>query len=197
MQKTCEYCQKIFEKAKRQKIGRFCSRKCREKVLRKEQLAKYNEYTANETEEQRMVLLRKKFDKFVVKNIEGCWSFNGSKSSGYGHFIFKKKLLKAHRASWILHKGPIPKGLWVLHKCDNRECSNPDHLFLGNNTDNMRDMASKHRTGVRCKLTLEQVYEIKKLLNLGVSSMELGRKYNVSDVAIHNIKHGITWKRAA
>jgi hypothetical protein len=102
--------------------------------------------------------------------------------------------MKAHRASWIIHNGIIPDSMFVLHKCDVRHCSNPDHLFLGNQTDNMKDMASKLRTRVTCKLKESDVREIKELLALGVTSVKLAKKYNVSDVAIHNIKHGVTWK---
>lgn len=196
-ERNCEFCSKEFQVRDKRQIGRFCSSVCNRKVLRKEQLKKYEKYLANETEEQKLLWLKKHYDKFVIKKENDCWEWSGSKVHGYANFNHRGKIMKAHRASWIIHKGSIPDSMFILHKCDVRHCSNPDHLFLGNHTDNMRDMAKKYRTGVRCKLMLDQVYEIKKLLNLGVSMANLARKYNVSTNSIWEIKHGKSWKRAA
>lgn len=83
-----------------------------------------------------------------VDKRDGCWGWNASRhKQGYG-FIGAGgggKVVKAHRASWIIHFGEIPQGKCVLHKCDNPECTNPEHLFLGTQTDNIRDMMKKGR----------------------------------------------------
>lgn len=86
------------------------------------------------------------FNKFVVKNEEGCWDWKGCKANpGYGQFRSNMDIIRAHRASWILHNGDIPKNMQVLHKCDNRVCSNPEHLYLGTSADNNRDILDRKR----------------------------------------------------
>jgi len=148
----------------------------------------------NETKEQNKQALKIRFEKYVIRK-EGCWDWNASKNyQGYGTMRHRGKPIKAHRASWILHFEEIPKEKWVLHKCDNPCCSNPDHLFLGNQTDNMRDMAKKGRTKIKPKLTYEQVEEIRKLLAEGIKMNKISKKYNVSATAIWEIKHGKSWK---
>jgi len=81
----------------------------------------------------------------LIKDPLGCWIWMGSTSKGYGGIKIKGKMKKVHRVLWELTNGPIPKGMFVLHKCDITECANPDHLFLGTHTDNMRDMIQKGR----------------------------------------------------
>lgn len=76
-----------------------------------------------------------------------CWEWTASLSHGYGQFMMpNRKLNRAHRVAWILVFGSIPLGLHVLHKCDNRKCVNPNHLFLGTNQDNIIDRVSKNRS---------------------------------------------------
>ncbi len=193
-ERNCEFCSKEFKVRDKRQVGRFCSQECNRKILRQNQLKKHGEYLSNETEEQKLEWLKGHYEKFVIKIENDCWGWNGTTSHGYANFNHRGKIMKAHRASWIIHNGQIPKSIFVLHKCDVRNCSNPDHLFLGNQTDNMKDMAFKLRTRVTCKLKESDVLEIKELLKLGVTSVKLAKKYNVSDVAIHNIKHGISWK---
>lgn len=100
-------------------------------------------------------------DRFWLKvqKGSGCWLWTGGKHGrGYGGLhcggkVFRK-YLQAHRVSWELHHGPIPDGLWVLHKCDNPICVNPDHLFLGTRQDNMGDCAAKGRIKTTGKANL-------------------------------------------
>lgn len=94
--------------------------------------------------------LEERFWQKVVKT-DACWLWAGARSGtmkyGYLHFGSKteRSPKAAHRVSWEIHRGQIPEGIWVLHRCDNPKCVNPDHLFLGNRTDNMRDAAAKGR----------------------------------------------------
>jgi len=75
-----------------------------------------------------------------------CWEWSAYRMpNGYGKFKFNDKEGLAHRASWEIHFGPIPEGLFVCHHCDNPGCVRPDHLFLGTPQDNVDDMYAKGR----------------------------------------------------
>lgn len=99
----------------------------------------------------RYMPLAERLERRSVKT-ENCWLWMGHlNESGYGQINIDGKFPLTHRVSWELHKGSIPDGMQVLHKCDVRRCWNPEHLFLGTHMDNMRDMISKgrHRFGGR------------------------------------------------
>jgi len=88
------------------------------------------------------------WNKVKKGNSKECWLWTGAKTGTmrYGGFRLNGKQMNAHRASWIIHNGPILNSLHCLHKCDNPPCVNPSHLFLGTNLDNMRDRHLKGRT---------------------------------------------------
>lgn len=97
--------------------------------------------------------VHERFWQFVVKVPDGCWQWTGSRLRdsrrvyGYGRIGSGAEILYAHRVSWEIHFGPVPEGSWVLHSCDNPECTRPDHLFLGDSGANVRDMWRKGRAG--------------------------------------------------
>lgn len=130
---------------------------------------------------------------------DGCWHWRGSLNErGYGMFWFERKLVKAHRFSYLVYYGEIQDGLHVLHSCDVRDCVNPSHLRLGTHAENMQDMAHKGRGQVRrgdecsfSKLTESQVRDILKSPETGP---ELSRTYGVSRNTIYAIRNGKNWR---
>ena len=122
-----------------------------------------------------MKSLGKRFaEKYKVDPDTDCWIWTASAHpTGYGWIRARGKAARAHRVSWELHRGTIPKGMCICHRCDRPSCVNPDHLFIGTQADNMRDRNSKGRWRSGCrdirgskngqsKLTEENVLFIRK-----------------------------------
>lgn len=134
-----------------------------------------------------------------VDKTTDCWNWTAAKSSkGYGRFKLNGKLVSPHVLSYQMHNNDHDSTKDVCHICDNPSCVNPDHLFLGSRSDNMRDCRDKGRlvlpdnTGkkFRAKVTEEQVKEIRASI---ASSKDLSELYNLSVRSINDIKSYTTW----
>jgi hypothetical protein len=134
-----------------------------------------------------------------------CWFWLGTTKRGgglpYGKFWLNRKGESAHRASWLLFRGPIAKDMFVCHLCDVPSCVNPDHLFLGTPKDNTHDMIRKSRDlAVRetrrgeksnfAKLSQEQVLAIK---NDTRYQRVIAAQYGITQSAVSLIKSGANW----
>lgn len=87
-----------------------------------------------------------RFEAKIEKQKNGCWIWKSSKTnSGYGKFNIRGKHMVAHRYSYELYKGSIPKGMCICHSCDNKLCVNPEHLWIGTQKDNIQDCKNKGR----------------------------------------------------
>lgn len=144
--------------------------------------------------------LERKFWPKVAKS-DGCWKWTQlSDKHGYGIISHNGSNLFAHRVSWMIHKGEIPKGMSVLHHCDNPNCVNPDHLFLGTQNDNMQDMITKGRhwspfTAKR-KLSDDAIRTIRKSFTKE-SVKRLASEYGVTEGTIYTVARGQLWRRVA
>jgi hypothetical protein len=98
---------------------------------------------------------KKEFSNYFEKT-DSCWNFKGAvNSSGYGSLYLDGRKIGAHCAAYIMAHGPYDKSLFVLHSCDNPRCMNPEHLFLGTQTDNMQDCVKKGRNTKAYRWTKE------------------------------------------
>lgn len=138
-----------------------------------------------------------------VQKQEGCWLWTGHLiKHGYGRFNCYGSQFSAHRISWELHFGVIPDGLFVLHKCDNPSCVRPEHLFVGTQADNVRDMTKKGRAHkasgedhASVKLTWKKVRSIRERYAAGgISVRQLAREHGLTNGAMWQAIREKTWK---
>lgn len=131
---------------------------------------------------------------------ENCWEWAAAlKENGYGKFGVGYKNGYAHRFAWQFANGEIPEGMMVLHKCDNRKCVRPAHLFLGTALDNMRDMGSKGR-GVKpphvygerhgcTKISTSRVLEIREL-SKSMTGVAIAKMFGIPQPTVSDIIRG-------
>jgi hypothetical protein len=136
--------------------------------------------------------------KVDKRGVDECWEWNAHKNhKGYGTFQYQGQHL-AHRVSWIIEHGEIQDGLEVLHRCDNRGCVNPHHLFLGTQIDNILDMRSKGRAAkipkgenaLNCRLNNSQVIAIRNMYKGrrgGKRMVDIAVIFGVSKSTISNV----------
>jgi hypothetical protein len=140
-----------------------------------------------------------------VRKTDGCWEWTGRiATSGYGSLSRENRPAYAHRVSWELHNGPIPARMWILHRCDNRVCVNPAHLYAGTPTENSRDMHERGRwrpsvqppvseRQLACKLTPADVMEIRACRARGEPVVALAARFGVNVTTIRCAAKGKTW----
>jgi hypothetical protein len=132
---------------------------------------------------------------YRVDKSKDCWEWTGTPSQyGYGELTVDGRTYLAHRLAWELTFGPIPENMCVCHKCDNRICCNPNHLFLGSKNDNIVDMIKKGRGRKLAKFTYEESKQILSEYKTGnFTCTYLAKKYGVSRQIISNIVNGISY----
>lgn len=131
-----------------------------------------------------------------VAKSDGCWEWQGTRQEhGYGSLRHgKNRKWYAHRVSFAIANGDIPKGMSVCHRCDNPSCVRPDHLFLGTHAENLADAAAKLRFPARSSLTPRDIPYVRELNGIGFSQRELAKMYGVAQATVGAIIRREIWK---
>lgn len=175
--RICETCGKQYSRPGYQRPHRFARRR----------------YCSKKCESGRAVPVEERYWKYVIPEPNsGCWLWIGATTQrGYGHILRGRQggYVLAHRLSYEMHKGPIPEGMMVLHKCDNPFCSNPDHLYIGSAQQNTIDMQTRGLGGR--KLTPQDAIEIR---SSDARTKDLAAKFGVGELIIQRIRSGKSWR---
>lgn len=130
-----------------------------------------------------------RFRSKVVKMESGCHEWRSTiHRDGYGKFWFDGQQAKAHRIAWLLFVGEIPDGAWILHKCDNRKCVNPEHLYIGDAKQNVQDKVERCAWWGNMRMPFEAVQEIRARYAKGnVSQRQLADEYDCDQTHISGL----------
>lgn len=144
------------------------------------------------------------YNQRVTKS-SSCWEWSGTKDKwGYGRLSVSKNLkIAAHRFSYALHKGVDPAEFCICHRCDNPECTNPDHLFIATQKENSQDRNWKNRTrglvgesNHKAKLTFDDVEAILSACLLGIeTNKQIAERYGIHHSTVSAIKLGKLWHK--
>lgn len=130
----------------------------------------------------------------------GCWIWLSSTNKRYGQLNLRKSIVSAHRLSWQVFRGEIPEGMHVLHRCDVRECINPDHLYLGSDLENARDRVAHGTQNVPPRMLgsnhpmalIDEVTAI-EIKNAVGTHTAISKRFGVSRSTVGHIKTGRQW----
>lgn len=139
-------------------------------------------------------------DNREIDPVTQCWNWTLSlDKDGYGRLKIEGRRHSAHRSSYIEFVGPVPDDLYICHKCDNRKCFNPDHLFPGMAKDSYLDMLHKGRALLprgedngHSSLCADEVYQIRALAG-GLSQERIGRMFGVGQTTVGDVIRRKSW----
>lgn len=204
--KYCLVCDEQFYNTSQGKNKLYCSIPCATRA----KINKRNNRPLNHIKIKKTC--KQKFEEKIDKNgpvvyswLSRCWIWIGLVlNSGYGQFWFENKKWQAHRMSYEIYIGPIPGKFLVCHKCDNRQCINPDHLFLGDHRDNALDSVRKGRAAAcnqegennpNVKNNRQIIEEIrKKYIPRKYSLDKIAKEYDLAPQTVHDIVRRKIWK---
>lgn len=169
----CTVCHKEYEVRSSQHAGKFCSIQCKYgRQITRSCLVCKKEFKVAQCVTKKCcsricdsIFKKQNPERRIwpkVTKTDGCWLWTGAKNRwGYGNILYKGRIYLAHRAVYEITVNPIPSKLNLLHRCDNRACVRPDHMFLGTILDNVRDMHEKGRAlkGFRGKSIRQHIWQ--------------------------------------
>lgn len=185
----CRHCGELF--GKHWSGTRFCSRRCS---------GLFREEKKREEAERRF------WSNIDRRGPQECWPWLAGTTCGYGQIRFRKEKLGAHVLSYRLAHGPVPSGRMVLHRCGNRICCNPNHLYAGTYAQNTNDAVrhGTHKCGFglgdqhnSARLRAVHIPLIREAIQRGESQRAIGRKFGVTQQTIGAVARGYTWKHVA